>query len=116
MNELLRKFLEQDAARRSGGGSSIEDRKNEGALMNALGAPSPVIGAVGAGYEGAKAIGQALPEVGKYFPGPFEINETTSPASMQNVGALLKGALQQDLNTKTGGASNFLIDMFNGGE
>ena len=87
--------MAEDEARRRGEGSSTTDRVNEGALMaSTLGPLAPAatlpIAAVGAGYEAVKGLGQAT-GLGRYFPGPFKQDETTSPASVENVVALMRG-------------------------
>lgn len=100
---LASQFLRTDAARKSGKGNpaamAIKDRMNEGRLMAGLMGPLapaatlPVAGA-GAIYEGVKYAGQKT-GLGKYFPGPFKTGKNTSPASMHNVTALMKGFTEQ---------------------
>lgn len=90
----LRAFIAHDAARRTGAAgntpaAAVEDRRREGALISQLLGPVAPIATVpvalaGAGFEGAKALGLS-------GPGPFARDETTSPASVENVIALLRG-------------------------
>ena len=100
LGAVYRRFMEQDALRRSGmagdpASAAITDRANEGELMAALMGPAaPMatvpVAAAGAGYEGMKYAGQKT-GLGKYLPGPFKTDETSSPASIENVIALLRG-------------------------
>ncbi len=103
IQELIKQFLAQDAARRygqaTGPGAATTDRENEGALMAGLMGPAaPLatvpVGMAGAGYEGAKWLGQKT-GLGESFPGTFKQDETTSPASFENILALLKGFTNQ---------------------
>jgi len=104
LQDLMRAFLEQDALRRSGTvtdprTAAIEDRKREGALMAGLmGRAAPLgvlpVALAGAGYEGAKGLAQKT-GLGSYLPGPFKVESSTSPASADNVKALLEGFVQQ---------------------
>lgn len=92
----LKAFIAHDAARRTGSAgntpaAAVEDRRREGALISQLLGPvAPVatvpVALAGAGFEGAKAAG-----ITKYLPGPLASDETTSPASVENVIALLRG-------------------------
>ena len=93
--EAMRAFSTHDAARRSGAatgpGAAITDRLNEGALIRSILGPATPLAAVpataaAAGYEGAKALG-----VGRYLPGSLRTDDTTSPASGENVIAFLRG-------------------------
>ena len=96
----IEEFLQQDMLRRTGlagdpASAAIRDRANEGALIASfLGPAAPMatvpVAAAGAGYEGIKALGQST-GLGKYFPGPFKTDQTTSPASIENIIALLRG-------------------------
>jgi len=97
--EAMRAFSAHDAQRRSGAatgpGAAIDDRRNEGALISAILGPAAPLAAVpataaAAGYEGVKALGQHT-GLGRHFPGPFRQDETTSPASAENVIAFLRG-------------------------
>lgn len=92
-------FVMHDAKRRTGGGDPVADalvdRELEGRLMatllGPLAQPATVpVALAGAAYEGIKGLGQAT-GMGEYFPGPFKTDETSSPASGENVLALLKG-------------------------
>lgn len=92
----MQEFIAHDAARRAGAagdpaGAAIEDRRREGALMaRLLGPAAPAatipVALAGAGYEGAKAAGLT-----DYLPGPLGTSAATSPASVENVIALLRG-------------------------
>lgn len=92
----VRAFLTHDAARRSGTAgdpatAAVEDRRREGELMaSILGPAAPLatlpVALAGAGYEGAKAIGLT-----NHLPGPLRTDHTSSPASAENVIALLRG-------------------------
>ena len=91
----IRDFLTHDAARRigtaSGPGAAVEDRRREGQLIaRLLGSAAPAatvpVALAGAGFEGAKASGLT-----DYLPGPLRTDATTSPASIENVIALLRG-------------------------
>lgn len=102
--DAMRAFSVHDARRRSGAvsgpGAAIDDRRNEGALIAALLGPAAPIATVpaaaaAAGYEGVKAAGQYT-GLGKYLPGPFRTDSTTSPASGENVIAFLRGLLGTD--------------------
>lgn len=105
---LTGEFLKTDAARRSGRGNSagmaIKDRMNEGRLMAGLMGPFAAaatvpVGAAGAIYEGVKYAGQKT-GLGKHFPGPFKTGKNTSPASVHNVTALMKGFTEQATGRK----------------
>lgn len=91
----MRAFLAHDAARRTGEAhgpdAAIEDRRREGALIASLLGPAAGLATVpvalaGAGFEGAKATGLT-----DHLPGPLRTDSTTSPASIENVIALLRG-------------------------
>lgn len=92
----MQAFLAHDSARRSGTAgktseAAVEDRRLEGKLMaRLLGPAAPLatapVALAGAGYEGAKAIGLT-----DYLPGTLGTDSTSSPASMENVIALLRG-------------------------
>jgi hypothetical protein len=98
--KTLEDFLRQDMLRRTGQAgdptqAAIADRENEGRLMASMLGPAAPLATVpvamaGAGYEGIKGLGQAT-GLGKYLPGPFKTDETSSPASLENLIALLKG-------------------------
>jgi hypothetical protein len=98
LDTLIQDFTAMDMLRRTGAvgpDAAIQDRMREGRLMSGLmGRFAPVgtvpVALAGAGYEGAKWLGQQT-GLGQYFPGPFQTNETTSPASIDNVIALLAG-------------------------
>jgi hypothetical protein len=100
IEEAVRSFLQQDERRRSGraGDPAVaaqEDRRREGRLIaSVLGPAAPLatlpVAAAGAGYEGVKALGQST-GLGKYLPGPFKTDETSSPASAENIWALMRG-------------------------
>ena len=100
LGDLLRGFMQHDALRRSGMAehsrmAALKDREAEGALVaGLLGPVAPIatvpVAAAGLGYEGIKALGQRT-GLGQYLPGPFTVDETTSPANIENVTALLKG-------------------------
>jgi hypothetical protein len=100
LQKAQRAFLQTDAARRSGTAgnpatAAIQDRNNEGAFIAALlGPAAPLatlpVAAAGLGYEGVKGLGQAT-GLGKYLPGPLKTDETSSPASLDNVAALMRG-------------------------
>jgi hypothetical protein len=100
----MKAFALHDARRRSGAasgpGAAIEDRRNEGGLIRALFGPATPLAVVpataaAAGYEGVKALGQST-GLGRHLPGPFRVDETTSPASGENVIAFLRGLLDTD--------------------
>ena len=103
--DTLEEFMRQDMLRRSGmagdpTADAIKDRYNEGALMaQLLGLVAPLatvpVAAAGAGYEGIKALGQST-GLGQYFPGPFKTDETSSPASIENLIALLRGYTRKE--------------------
>ena len=97
--ELIQQFLSMDAARRTGQAgdpakAGVKDRQNEGqliaGLMPGVAEPLalPILAALAGGYEGAKGLGLM-----KHAPGPFKQTENTSPASMDNVLAVLSGFL-----------------------
>lgn len=99
VGEALQRFAQHDAQRRSGAASgpsaAIDDRRNEGELIASMLGPFAPLAAVpataaAAGYEGVKAIGQHT-GLGRHLPGPFRVDETTSPASAENVIAFLRG-------------------------
>jgi hypothetical protein len=99
IDEAMRTFAAHDAARRtgaaSGPGAAVTDRLNEGALIRAILGPAAPLATVPAavaagGYEGIKALGQST-GLGRYLPGPFRVDETTSPASSENVIAFMRG-------------------------
>ena len=110
MDEELRAFLQQDAARRAGqagdpAAAAIKDRVNEGALVAKMIPQAlhplalPMFGVAAGGYELAKGV------AGPYLPGPFKTNETTSPSSAENVLAALKGFTD---NSKLSGIVDYL--------
>lgn len=95
-HSAIKAFIAHDGARRTGtagdpAGAAVEDRRREGELIASLLGPAAPIATVpvalaGAGYEGAKAAGLT-----RMLPGPLGDDSTTSPASIENVIALLRG-------------------------
>ena len=118
LQALAKQFLETDAARKQGKGNpaamAIKDRMNEGKLMAGLmgrfapAATLPVAGA-GAIYEGVKYAGQKT-GLGKHLPGPFKTGKNTSPASIHNVTALMKGFTEQAASQKAK-ANQFILSQ-----
>lgn len=98
LQRALRRFVQQDAARRSGtaegtkAAQALEDRLREGELIARL-VPAPLeplalplLALAGGGFELAKASG-----INQFLPGPLGADETTSPASLDNFLAALEG-------------------------
>lgn len=95
-HSAIKAFVAHDGARRQGTAgdpaeAAIEDRRREGELIASLLGPAAPVATVpvalaGAGYEGAKAAGLT-----DHLPGPLRSDSTTSPASIENVIALLRG-------------------------
>jgi len=117
LEDLLKntkEFTQQDMLRRTGQAgdpakAAIQDRMNEGRMVSSA-IPDvlhplalPLFAGAAGGYEGAKALG-----AGPYLPGPLKTDENTSPASLENIFAALKGftdesELSKILNSVFGG-------------
>ena len=114
-------FLQQDMLRRTGqagdpASAAITDRINEGRLIADMvpGALHPIalplLAAAAGGYEGLKGLG-----AGKYLPGPLKADATTSPASMDNFVAILKGFTDKPQKKQEGGKVEKVMGEFKRG-